>query len=63
LSPKLGERIKTAFLEFDWQGTGLHEQFQAQGVEKFVPVAYKQDFALIRRLDDAFRKPLSTTAN
>ena len=63
LAPELREAIESALLEFDWSGTPLEELFAAQGVTKFVPVSYKQDFALIRRLDDAFRKPLVTASN
>ena len=60
LNPELGEKIGTAMLEFDWRGTSLEKQFSSSGVVRFVPVSYKQDFALIRRIDDAFREPTAT---
>ncbi len=62
LRPELGDKIRQAFKEFDWQGTELESQLAASGATKFVPVSYKQDFALIRRIDGALRKP-STLAS
>jgi phosphonate transport system substrate-binding protein len=56
LPPELGGKIREAFLEFAWPETGLARQFGSSGAVKFVPVSYKQDFALIRRIDDSFRK-------
>jgi phosphonate transport system substrate-binding protein len=53
LSPGLAEKIRTAFLECPWSDPPLEKQ---SGANRFVPVSYKQDFALVRRIDDAFRK-------
>jgi phosphonate transport system substrate-binding protein len=58
LAPELAASIRKALIEFNPQGTSLQRQFDAAGATRFVPIAYKQDFALIRRIDDAFRKPL-----
>jgi phosphonate transport system substrate-binding protein len=57
LTPELASKIRHAFAEFSPQGTSLEKQFRSTDATKFVPVSYKQDFALIRRIDDAFRKP------
>jgi len=57
LAPDLAGKVKAAFLEFSWNGTGLERQFTGSGATKFVPVSYKNDFALIRRNNDAVRDP------
>jgi phosphonate transport system substrate-binding protein len=57
LSDELATNIRQAFLEFDCRGTSLQKRFDDSHTAKFVPVAYKQDFALIRRIDATFRKP------
>ncbi|HEY2880892.1 MAG TPA: phosphate/phosphite/phosphonate ABC transporter substrate-binding protein [Pirellulales bacterium] len=58
LSPALGEKIKAAFLDFPWKGTGLENQFAGSGSTKFVPVSYKDDFALIIRNNDEIQDPV-----
>jgi phosphonate transport system substrate-binding protein len=58
LSPVLGEKIKAAFLDFAWKGTGLENQFAGSGSTKFVPVSYKDDFALIIRNNDEIQDPV-----
>lgn len=52
LSPELAEKIRTALLEFSWAGTGLEKQFAATGATKFVPLNYKDDFAVVRQIDE-----------
>jgi phosphonate transport system substrate-binding protein len=61
LKPELRDAIKTTLLEFKWEGTGLDKEFGPE-VTKFVPVNYKDDWANIRRIDQAIsqaraRKP------
>jgi len=56
LPPEVAGKIREAYLEFAWPETGLARQFGSSGAVKFVPISYKQDFALIRRIDDSFRK-------
>lgn len=53
LAPPLAESIRSAFLEFDWTGSGLATEFASLGADRFVPVNYKDHWALIRRIDDA----------
>jgi phosphonate transport system substrate-binding protein len=45
------EKIKEAFLSFDFKGTALGEEFK--GVSKFVPITYKDDWAVIREIQQA----------
>jgi phosphonate transport system substrate-binding protein len=55
LKPDLAAKIKEAFFKFEWKGTGVEKQFAASKQTKFVPVKFKDDFALVRRIDDAIR--------
>jgi phosphonate transport system substrate-binding protein len=56
LSPVLAEKIKTALLDFPWDG-GLEKQFAGTGAKKFVPVSYKNDFEWTRLIADAVQDP------
>jgi phosphonate transport system substrate-binding protein len=51
LDPALVEKIKEAFLGFKFAGTALGEEFA--GVETFVPISYKDDWAVIREIQAA----------
>jgi phosphonate transport system substrate-binding protein len=51
LHPDLVEKIKEAFFTFDFQGTALGEEFE--GVSKFVPISYKDDWEVIREIQKA----------
>ncbi|MFE3837396.1 phosphate/phosphite/phosphonate ABC transporter substrate-binding protein [Pseudogemmobacter sonorensis] len=53
LTPELQEKIKEAFFTFDWTGTALEAEFAAQGESKFVPITFKDDWAVIRQIDAA----------
>jgi phosphonate transport system substrate-binding protein len=55
LKPELRENIKTALLEFNWDGTGLEKELGSEAT-KFVPVIYKDHWANIRRIDQAISK-------
>ena len=48
LDPALVEKIKEAFFTFDFTGTELGEEFE--GVSKFVPITYKDDWTVIREI-------------
>jgi phosphonate transport system substrate-binding protein len=52
LRPELAAQIRGALLSFDWKGTPLEQVFSGAKQTKFVPVNYKSDWALIRRIDD-----------
>ena len=52
VKPELAAKIKEAILTFDIKGTALEADFGDQSQSKFVPVSYKNDWALIRRIDE-----------
>ena len=51
LKPELAEKVKEAFFTFDMKGTELGEEFT--GVSKFVPITYKEDWEIIRDIQEA----------
>src|ERR1700674_3157557 len=51
LDPNLVEKIKEAFFKFPWEGSALKAEFQKEG--KFIPIDYKKDWAVLRKIDDA----------
>ena len=53
LSPELQEKIKQAFFTFDWEGTKLLEEFSSSGESQFIPISFKDDWAVIRQIDEA----------
>lgn len=53
LKPELQDKIREAFFSFDWEGSALKAEFAAQGEEKFVPITFKDDWAVIRQIDAA----------
>src|SRR5690625_5258296 len=50
LHPDLIEKIREAFFTFDFEGTALGEEFE--GVSKFVPINYKDDWTVIRAIQE-----------
>ncbi|MEP3329009.1 phosphate/phosphite/phosphonate ABC transporter substrate-binding protein [Sedimentitalea sp.] len=51
LTPELKDKIKEAFFSFDFEGTALGDEFA--GVSKFVPITYKDQWAVIRQIQSA----------
>jgi phosphonate transport system substrate-binding protein len=51
LDPKLVEKIKEAFFSFQWEGSALAAEFKKEG--KFIPIEYKKDWAVLRKIDEA----------
>jgi phosphonate transport system substrate-binding protein len=51
LDPKLVEKIKEAFFNFPWEGSALAAEFKKEG--KFIPIEYKKDWAVLRKIDEA----------
>jgi phosphonate transport system substrate-binding protein len=51
LNPVVAAKIKQAFFTFPWEGSALQEEFKAEG--KFVSIAHKYDWAVIRKIDAA----------
>jgi phosphonate transport system substrate-binding protein len=52
LKPALAAEIRGAILDFDWKGTSMEKEFAKSNQTRFVPVNYKNDWALVRRIDD-----------
>ena len=48
LKPSLQEDIKEAFFSFDWEGTGLDEEFNE---DKFIEISFKEDWEVIRKIN------------
>jgi phosphonate transport system substrate-binding protein len=51
LDPRLVEKIKQAFFTFPWEGSGLAVEFKKEA--KFIPIDYKKDWAVLRKIDEA----------
>jgi phosphonate transport system substrate-binding protein len=51
LDPKLVEKIKEGFFTFNWEGSALKAEFKEH--DKFIPIAYKKDWSVIRKIDAA----------
>ena len=66
LAPELAQKIKQAFINFNWEqqdGTpsSLKAEFNGSGYVKFVPIDYQQEWQIIRDIDRA--KGLSLQCN
>lgn len=53
LKPELVSKLNEVYKNFSWNGTGLEKEFGPSGIVKFVPADYRQQWALIREIDDA----------
>ena len=53
LHPDLQEKIQDAFFSFDWEGSGLQEEFGSAGEEQFIPISFAEHWAVIRQIDEA----------
>ncbi len=51
LHPDLAAKIKDAFFTFPWEGSALKVEFK--GEDRFVPITYKKDWSVIRKIDEA----------
>ena len=51
LDPQLAEKIKEAFFSFPWEGSALKQEFKTE--DKFIPIEYKKDWSVIRKIDAA----------
>src|SRR4029078_949391 len=51
LDPALQAKIQEAFFTFPWEGSALQAEFKGQ--DKFVPITYKKDWGVIRKIDAA----------
>ncbi|MGF1630324.1 MAG: phosphate/phosphite/phosphonate ABC transporter substrate-binding protein [Kiloniellaceae bacterium] len=53
LKPELQEKIKEAFFTFPWEGSALAEEFSKSGESQFIPITFKEHWAVIRKIDEA----------
>lgn len=53
LKPELQEKIKEAFMTFPWEGSALQEEFSKSGEAQFIPITFKDNWAVIRQIDEA----------
>ncbi len=53
LKPELQKQIQDAFFSFPWEGSALKEEFARSGEAKFIPITFKEHWAVIRKIDDA----------
>lgn len=51
LAPDLQAKIKEAFFTFPWEGSALKAEFKTE--DRFVPITYKKDWNVIRKIDAA----------
>lgn len=51
LAPELAAKIRQAFFSYDWTGSPLKAEFQEE--DKFLPIRYLDDWAIIRTIDSA----------
>ena len=49
LKPELQEQIQEAFFTFDWKGSELEEEFSKSGEAQFIPITFKEHWAVIRK--------------
>ena len=45
--------MREAFFGYDWEGTALAEEFGRNGEDRFIPITFKDDWAVIRTIDAA----------
>ena len=53
LKPELQDKVKEAFRTFQWEGSALAEEFSKSGESQFVPITFKDHWAVIRTIDEA----------
>lgn len=55
LRPELAEKVKAAFFNFNWEGTGLAKEFNHVNPpqEKFMPISFKKHWQVVRDIDAA----------
>ncbi len=56
LKPELAEKIRKAFLDFNWAGTSLEKGYKDANQVKFVPINYQKDWAGIRETELRLRQ-------
>jgi phosphonate transport system substrate-binding protein len=55
LDPRLAAKIRDAFFSFPWAGSALAKEFAALNVSRFMPITYRDEWALVRKIDTALK--------
>ncbi len=53
LKPELQAKIQEAFKTFKWEGSSLAKEFEKSGEAQFIPITFKENWAVIRKIDAA----------
>jgi len=53
LKPELQEKIAEAFDTFEWEGSALAAEFEKSGEAQFVPITFRKEWEVIRKIDEA----------
>ncbi|MBM9536245.1 phosphate/phosphite/phosphonate ABC transporter substrate-binding protein [Desulfobulbus alkaliphilus] len=53
LHPELQRKVQQAFFTFPWEGSALEEEFKNSGEAQFIPITYKEHWAVVRTIDAA----------
>ena len=53
LKPDLAAKVREAFFSFQWEGSELKKEFEKSGEAKFVPITYKANWEVVRKIDAA----------
>jgi phosphonate transport system substrate-binding protein len=53
LDPGLASKVREGFFSFPWAGSELAKEFSVLEVSRFMPIRYREDWALVRKIDDA----------
>ncbi|WP_186395474.1 phosphate/phosphite/phosphonate ABC transporter substrate-binding protein [Stappia sp. TSB10GB4] len=53
LTPELQEKIKEGFFSFKWEGSSLEKEFSKSGEAQFIPITFKDNWSVIRQIDEA----------
>ena len=53
LTPELQAKIEEAFFSFEWEGSSLLEEFEKSDEAQFIPITFKEHWAVIRKIDAA----------
>ncbi len=51
LDPTLAEKVREAFFSFNWEGSSLQKEFSRSGEAQFIPITYKEYWAVVREID------------
>ncbi|MGO4997967.1 phosphate/phosphite/phosphonate ABC transporter substrate-binding protein [Oceanisphaera sp. W20_SRM_FM3] len=53
LHPDLAQKVQEAFFSYNWEGSALKEEFANSGESQFIPITFKDHWAVIRTIDEA----------